>query len=137
MLVVQLVRSYWLSFRFDVSRLTFHNNPKRPFLVEAMDAPQAWLRMRLRVLRRDRFRCRACDKRNEEVLLTIHSICPGFNRADEILTLCLSCRALAKHLELKGANAPDFLSQLWRHLYRPVMPTYVERPKLNSGSASR
>jgi hypothetical protein len=139
MLVVHLARSYCSSFRLYLSQLAFRSNPQGPFLLEEeeMDAPQIWLRMRLQMLRRDRFRCRACDRQNGEVLLTIHSIRPGLSQTDELLTLCTSCRSLAKHLELNGVDALDFLRELWRHLYRPVMPTSAEHSKLNIGFTSR
>jgi hypothetical protein len=39
---------------------------------------------------------------------------------------CLSCGVLAKNLELKGVDTPDYLRLLWRHLYGPIERKYAE-----------
>jgi hypothetical protein len=105
-----------------------------PFLVESKQAPRVWLRMRFRVLHRDRYRCRGCDKKAEEVTLKIHHIRPGSSQVEDVLTLCLSCRALARNLELKGVDIPDFLRYLWRHLHRRVEPKYSDLKTLKVGN---
>jgi hypothetical protein len=53
---------------------------------------------------------------------------------EDVLTLCLSCRALARNLELKGVDIPNFLLHLWRHLHRRVEPKYSELKTLKIGN---
>jgi hypothetical protein len=128
---LHLARSYWLTFMIAIFKSGAARNTDRLFLVEAGDAPRSWLKIRLRVLRRDRFRCRGCDKKGEDIPLTVHQIAPGPYLVDETLTLCLRCRSLAKTLELKGIDIPDFLRQLWFCLYRPVETAHDNAGKRN------
>jgi hypothetical protein len=133
-LYVKAIRNYWFALARSYS---WHNrNLERPFLVEPKETSHTWLRIRSRVLRRDRRRCRGCDRKKGEVTLKIHQIRPGAIQVGDALTLCLSCRALAKNLELKGVDIPDFLRHLWRHLHRRVEPKYAERKTLKVGNNS-
>jgi 5-methylcytosine-specific restriction endonuclease McrA len=133
-LSVHAARNYWPILSWSCSRLWLGRNLDRPFLVESKQTPRVWLRMRFRVLHRDRYRCRGCDKKAEEVTLKIHHIRPGSSQVEDVLTLCLSCRALARNLELKGVDIPDFLRYLWRHLHRRVEPKYSDLKTLKVGN---
>ena len=82
-----------------------------------IDSPLSWSGQRMKVVRRDRYRCRSCDRRGDEVTLEIHQICPGASDITGMLTLCPNCRELANAFQLSGTHIPDFLRQLWRHLH--------------------
>lgn len=132
---IHAAHRYWAALARAYSKLWLDRNLDRPFLVEMKKAPHNWIRMRLRILRRDRYRCRGCDKKAGEVTLRVHQIRPGVSHPDDVLTLCIGCRSLAKNLELKGINIPDFLRHLWRHLHRPVEPNYAQRKILHAGNS--
>ncbi len=83
----------------------------------AIDSQVNWSGQRMKVVRRDRYRCRGCDRRGDEVTLEIHEICPGASDIAGMLALCPNCRELANAFHLSGAHIPDFLRQLWRHLH--------------------
>jgi 5-methylcytosine-specific restriction endonuclease McrA len=131
---VYVARNYWSFLSWSCSRLWLSRNLDRPFLVESNNTPHLWLRMRRRILRRDRYRCRGCDKKAEEVTLKIHAIRPDSLGVEDLLTLCLSCRALAGNLELRGVNIPDFLRHLWSHLHPRVEHQHAELKELRAGS---
>ncbi len=57
-----------------------------------------WLRMR--VLRRDRYRCRACDKKGDEITLRVCPIRPLGSHVEASVTLCASCQSLLEILRL-------------------------------------
>ena len=74
-------------------------------------------RMRLRILRRDRYRCRGCDKKGDEVTLEVKQIDRYSSRPEGFLTLCTPCGDLIQKLEAKTDQIPDVLQQIWRHVY--------------------
>jgi hypothetical protein len=133
-LFAKAARSYWSALPTPYSNFRVRRDVDRPFLVETKDTPDRCLRMRYRVLHRDRYRCRGCDKKGKEVSLNIHQITTGFSHVDGVLTLCISCQVLANNLELKAVTIPDFLRQLWRHLHRRVEPKYSELKTLEVGN---
>jgi hypothetical protein len=135
-LFAKAARSYWSAFPSPYSNFRVRRDVDRPFLVETKDTPDTCVRMWYRVLGRDRYRCRGCDKKGKEVSLNIHQITTGSSHVDGVLTLCISCQALANNLELKGVDIPDFLRQLWRHLHRRVEPKYSELKTLKVGNNS-
>ena len=137
MLFLQAVRGCRLKVSLSRSKWRVHRKGDRPFLIEAKDTPRVWLRLRSRVLRRDRHRCRGCDKKSEGTSLTIHKITTGPPNLNETLTLCISCRTLAKKLGLEGIDIPDFLRQLWCHLHPRAEPTNSELPNKSIGSTGR
>jgi 5-methylcytosine-specific restriction endonuclease McrA len=136
-LYIKAIRNYWFAPARSYSRSWRNRNFDRPYLVEAKETPDTWLRMRSRVLRRDHRRCRGCDRKEGEVALKIHQIRPGASQVEDVLTLCLSCRILARNLELQGLDIPDFLRLLWRHLHRPTEPKYTQRQTLKIGNNER
>jgi hypothetical protein len=71
----------------------------------------------LKVVRRDRYRCRGCDRKGDEVTLDIHLIYPGATGIDAMLSLCPNCQETANALKLSSHHIPDFLRQLWRPLH--------------------
>jgi len=92
----------------------------RLFPMNLGDSQQIWKKMRSRALRRDRHRCRGCDSKGGDDLLTVYPIAQGKLHLDGLLTLCVSCRAIARDLQLKGDDLPEFLRQLWRYLHSPA-----------------
>jgi 5-methylcytosine-specific restriction endonuclease McrA len=72
---------------------------------------------RLRVLRRDHYRCRGCDKTGDEVTLEIHQIQSDSFDPEGLITLCTTCQALVERWRLSADQIPDLLRQLWAHLY--------------------
>lgn len=131
---IHAAHRYWAALAWGYSKLWVNRTLDRPFIVEPKENPRTWIRMRLRILHRDRYRCRGCDKKAREVTLRIHQIRPGVSPPEDALTLCIGCRSLAKHLELKAIDIPDFLRSLWRHLHRTVEPNYVQCETLQTGS---
>lgn len=81
---------------------------------------------KLKIIRRDRYRCRGCDKRGDERSLRVHPIRPELQNGAGMLALCPNCRELASANGLDGIDIPDFLRHLWRHLYhsssKPIIP---------------
>lgn len=75
---------------------------------------------RKRVLRRDGYRCRGCDKKGDGIAVTVHHIRPDVSHIEEMLTLCTGCQALAKGRKLSGVDIPDFLARLWHYLHHPL-----------------
>jgi 5-methylcytosine-specific restriction endonuclease McrA len=125
MLYLKVIRNYWVALARSYSWSWRNRNFDRPFLVESKEASHTWLRLRSRVLRRDHRRCRGCDRKEGEVILKIHQIRPGASKVEDFLTICVSCRILARNLELQGLDIPDFLRLLWRYLHRPAEPKYA------------
>lgn len=72
---------------------------------------------KLKIIRRDRYRCRGCDTRGDEVSLGVHPIQRELLNVVEMLALCPNCRELANANGLSGIDIPDFLRHLWHHLY--------------------
>ncbi len=101
---------------FERLRLGSQCNRPNP----AIDSRLNWSGQRMKVVRRDRYRCRGCDRRGDEVTLEIHQICPGASDMAGMLALCPNCRELANAFQLSGDHIPDFLRQLWRHLHHSV-----------------
>lgn len=89
------------------------DNISRPFLIADQDRRTNWSGQRLKVVRRDRYRCRGCDRKGDEVTLDIHLIRPQASDINAMLALCPNCRGLANRLKLSCDHIPDFLRQLW------------------------
>lgn len=70
-------------------------------------------RLRMKTIRRDRSRCRCCDRKGDEVILEVVAICCNNIRLDMLLSLCPACIDLAKSLNPKVASIPEFLKILW------------------------
>ena len=76
-----------------------------------------WSKLRIRTIRRDHYRCRACDKKGDEITLVVHRIHPDVFHATGLLTLCPLCETLARRHRITAQNIPQFLQVLWRHLH--------------------
>jgi hypothetical protein len=72
--------------------------------------------MRLRVLRRDRYRCRGCGEDGDEITLGLQLIHPAASNAYEMLTLCARCENLARRCNITSNDGSGFLPQLWSQL---------------------
>jgi hypothetical protein len=103
-----------------LQRLRLGSQGNRSSLV--IDSPLSRSGQRMKVVRRDRYRCRGCDRRGDEVTLEIHQICPGASEIAGMLALCPNCRELANAFQLSAAHIPDFLRQLWRQLHHSTGP---------------
>lgn len=84
------------------------------------NAQQRWARLKVRVLRRDRFRCRCCDRKGDEITLAVRSVRAGKVDQNCLLTLCVNCERIARGLGIASDSIPEFLRQLWYHLYQPM-----------------
>jgi hypothetical protein len=89
----------------------------RPFLLKNELAQRELLRIRMRVLRRDRHRCRGCDKKEDGIALHVSTIRLEVAQESTMLSLCTSCQKLAKDQMLSGEDIPDFLRHLWHYLH--------------------
>jgi hypothetical protein len=87
------------------------------FMTVSKDRRSDGQQQKLKIIRRDRYRCRGCDKRGDEVSLGVHPIRPELSNGTGMLALCANCQRLANAIGLSGIDIPDFLRQLWRHLY--------------------
>jgi len=58
-------------------------------------------RMRLQVLRRDRYRCRSCNRVGDEITLEVLPIWPRASTIEEMLTLCVHCKKLVEQWNIK------------------------------------
>lgn len=72
-------------------------------------------RLRIKVLRRDRYRCRGCDKKGDEITLSLYRLEEPVLRPDRAISLCVPCHEVATQERLTGRSLPDFLRNLWRH----------------------
>jgi hypothetical protein len=72
---------------------------------------------RLQIIRRDRSRCRGCDRKGDEITLEVYPIHPGAHDTYELLALCTNCRSIANDRHIASDHIPDFLRHLWRHLH--------------------
>ncbi len=70
-------------------------------------------------MRRDHYRCRACDAKGDEITLLIYCIHLNVISTDGLLTLCSGCEAVAKSLAIQAEDIPQVLQALWRHLHHP------------------
>jgi hypothetical protein len=133
-------RQAFRRFRLYLQRLSLDSprfeKSNRLLLIVSKDHQPNWSGQRLKIIRRDRHRCRGCDRTGEEVVLEIHQIQPGASDPTEMVALCPNCRNLASVLGLTGTHIPDFLRLLWRHLHHST-PTTSPQPLLESSVGSR
>jgi hypothetical protein len=117
--VYYLFRSLLESPFAPPSPLVFEQQSRRPILIGRKELQSKLPRLRMRVLHRDRSRCRGCDRKGDEVTLCIHLIRPGVSGMDAMVTLCLKCTDLAIENRLESDAIPHFLRHLWCHLHHP------------------
>lgn len=109
--------------RFRMSFLTFTPlsiiSPPRHSDVQSRD----WMEQReasnrrRRVLRRDRYRCRGCDRDEREVTIGVHVINSDASDVQDMLTLCRGCFAIVSQTKIVASHAPEFLRKLWTILH--------------------
>ncbi|QHS50421.1 hypothetical protein [Edaphobacter sp. 12200R-103] len=82
---------------------------------------------RQRVLRRDRYRCRGCDKDERDVTVAVHLINPDVTEEEHMLTLCKNCFAIVNRRRIIASRTPEFLLKLWAVLHsRDLSPAGYE-----------
>lgn len=86
-------------------------------------------KFRRRVLRRDQYRCRGCDRDGREVTLAVHRINPAAKTEQEMLTLCRECFGIANQ-KIVATRIPEFLRKLWAVLHSPKIgpPSSDQKP---------
>lgn len=72
---------------------------------------------RRRVLRRDRYRCRGCDRDEREVTIAVHLINSNARDEQDMLTLCRECFAIVNQTKIVASHVPEFLRKLWAVLH--------------------
>ena len=88
-----------------------------------------WFRLRLRVLKRDRFQCRMCKRFFAEngLILTAHHIKPrdfgGKNILSNLISLCPKCHDIAEIYHLSKKDIIEYKQNKENSLY--------EKPKAN------
>jgi hypothetical protein len=116
-----------------LSLIQFDVNVLRPFLLESGHLQHESMRRQMRVLRRDHYRCRSCDKKENDVAICIATIRSWAAHEEAMLVLCTSCHNLTKTLMLDGKDIPDFLRQLWYYLHH----TESNMPKRSEASNTK
>jgi hypothetical protein len=96
-----------------------------------------WLRMR--VLRRDRYRCRACDRKGDEITLCVYPIRSLRSHSETMVTLCAGCQRLLENLRLNARLNAVFVFRRGRNtrFYAQIYsddPTHRLPMKGSSGS---
>lgn len=76
-------------------------------------------KFRRRVLRRDQYRCRGCDRDGREVTIAVHPIHPAAKAEQEMLTLCRECFVITNQKKIVATRTPEFLRKLWAVLHPP------------------
>jgi hypothetical protein len=114
---LHFIKRYRSAMEASFSRLLSRGAPDDLLSLETVKYRHPWIRMHSRVLRRDGYRCRGCDRKAEAGTLGIHLIRPDSQAFDEILTLCQSCLAVAGRLKEPPVSVPHFLVQLWCQLH--------------------
>jgi hypothetical protein len=105
----------------------------RSLMRQEMDTPEQQLsKVRVEVLRRDRYRCRGCDRAGDEITLSIYRLEEGLLQSDRTLSLCARCHEVATDKGLTGQSLPNFLRNLWRHRL-PEQDKGPRNPSLRSG----
>jgi len=88
----------------------------RRLFAEKKEHPCEWSRVRMRVLRRDRYRCLGCNAPGDEVTLHVDPIQPAACDVEAMVTLCARCHNLAADLMLSGASNSEFLWSLKQYV---------------------
>lgn len=83
----------------------------------ALVASATWTMLRMSVVRRDRYRCRGCDKTGDEITLRVFPMRGDLSLAKEMITLCTRCHGVVIDTGLTANGIPDFLRQLWYFLH--------------------
>jgi hypothetical protein len=117
--IYYLFRNLPIALFAPSSSSVYDQQSRRPILIGRKELQSDWPRLRMRVLRRDRSRCRGCDKKGDEVTLCIHLIRPDASGMDAMVTLCRKCSDLAIENGLESDVIPHFLRHLCCHLYHP------------------
>lgn len=84
-------------------------------------------RLRRRILRRDHYGCRGCDRDGLEVTLAVYPIHPNASHENNMLSLCRECFNLVERKNITANHAPDFLRKLWSELHPPASSVVNQR----------
>jgi len=66
-----------------------------------------------KILRRDHFRCRGCDRSGDGIEILVYPIYPGALHPHHMLTLCVNCVYVVELQGFLAASVPEFLRYLW------------------------
>lgn len=114
--------------RFRMSFLTFTPISILSLPTSSNVQPRDWTSQReisnrrRRVLKRDRYRCRGCDRDEREVTVAVHLVNPNAEDEQDMLTLCRGCFAIVNRTKIVTSHAPEFLRKLWMvlHSHGPI-----------------
>ncbi len=110
----RIFHSSFLSFTpLSIISLPNHSD----VLAEDREDQREVSKRRYRVLRRDRYRCRGCDRDGQEVTVAVHLIHPAAKEEQEMLTLCRDCFGVVNQKKIVAARTSEFLRKLWAVLY--------------------
>jgi hypothetical protein len=84
-------------------------------------------RLRRRILRRDHYGCRGCDRDGVEVTLAVYPIHLNASHENNMLSLCRECFNLVERKNITANHAPDFLRKLWYELHPPASSVSDQR----------
>lgn len=98
---------------FSLRSLSYDNHLNKPLETP----PPKTSKIRKRVLRRDRYGCRGCDRDESKVTLTVHPINSRALDEHGMLTLCKNCTGLVERTQITAESVPEFLRLLWSQLY--------------------
>lgn len=115
--VFSAARSIRSVIRLSLPTSLFTLDPHQALLKRHKYLRRKQSQLRLKVLRRDRYRCRGCDKKGDEVTLGIHQLHRDGSKSDDFLTFCAPCQDLVRKLDLGTYPLHDVLRLLWGHLY--------------------
>jgi len=119
----QAARNVYLYLRRSKSASDLNEKSNCPFAVSS--------RRRLQVVRRDRSRCRGCDKKGDEITLEVHAIYPEAHNVDDLLALCTNCLEIATIYQITSHYIADFLRQLWHYLHHSAVESFTEKRPTN------
>jgi hypothetical protein len=85
--------------------------------------------LRRRVLRRDHYRCRGCDRDEREVTVAVHLVHPDAENEQDMLTLRRRCFAIVSETKIAASHTPEFLRKLWTVLHAPISGRRISEPK--------
>jgi hypothetical protein len=97
-------------------------------LAEGQNARRNFPWLRMHVLRRDHYRCRACDKKGDEITLHVYPIRPLGSQVETMVTLCASCQSLMETLKLNDRLNAVFIFRRGRKT-KYYAQIYSDNPK--------
>lgn len=106
--------------------LRFYRRSRTTPVAEGTARTGDWPRVRMHVLRRDRYRCVACHREGDEITLHVDAIRSLALSCGGLITLCEPCHHAAQDLRIAGNNVHGFLRSLWSQLRPAYQPPLLE-----------